>query len=1352
MSVKVEVSTTEWRRPRLNLGKSVDFIAPPDPLAMQKESYKAFLGHGLASAFQSLFPIISHSGHIEMTYQGFELTDPVFDKTECKLRGLTYAVTLRINVRMTIFDRESGAKGGKVREVKEQAVYMGEIPRMTETGSFIINGTERMVVSQMHRSPGVFFEHDKGRTHASKKLLYSARIIPYRGAWIDFEFDSKDCVAVRIDRRRKLPVTVLLRALGMSTQEILEAFYDSETVVIKGSKLLLMLEDPSRLRGSITVMDIKDTQGDVIVEAGRRVTQGHIKQLQAKKIKNLTINREFLLNHVLAEPIVHPKTGECLFESNTLLSEDNIEAILSEGIKIIKLLYINELEKGSYISDTLMTDSSRHCEDAMVEIYRMMRPGEPPTKDSAETLFNGLFFSEGRYDLSLVGRMKLNRRLGREETDGPGTLSQKDILDVIKTLVDIRDGRGTVDDIDNLGNRRVRSVGEMIENQLRVGLVRVERAVKERLGHPDTEGFSPQELINARPAIAAVKEFFSSSALSQFMDWVNPLAGITHARRVSALGPGGLTRERAGFEVRDVHHTHYGRLCPIETPEGPNIGLINSLSIFAEVDPVYGFLKSPFRRVVNGCIKDELVYLSAIEEGEFHIAQASAIRDKKGHLTQDLVSCRYQRDFALAAPDKIEFIDVSPRQIVSIAAALIPFLEHDDANRALMGSNMQRQAVPLMKVEKPLVGTGMERLVAASSDVSMIAKNSGIVEHADASRIVIKGASSKDMQGEVDIYMLTKYRRSNQNTCINQTPLVSVGDVIKAGDVIADGPSTDLGELALGRNLLVAFMPWNGYNFEDSIVLSERVIAEDLYTSIHIQEYVCIARDTKLGSEEITADIPNVGEFALSKLDDSGVVYKGADVVHGDILVGKVTPKGETQMTPEEKLLYAIFGEKAADVKDSSLRVPAGTRGTVIDVQILVRDGLEKDPRALQIETETLEQFSKNLMDEKKIREVAILDRLRAFLLGKTLLGESKAKTSDVKISKSYLEKLTHKQCLELKLADKNQAQFEDIKEQYESLREEINQRLKSKKERLTRGDELSVGVLKVVKVSMAVKRRMQPGDKMAGRHGNKGVVSTIVPIEDMPFLEDGRSVDIVLNPLGVPSRMNVGQVLETHLGWAAKGIGWKIGKMLDTGKSASTIRAFLQKVYNLSECYPINLKSYTDQQLFDLANELREGLPVASPVFDGANESEIKALLELADLSIDGQSKLYDGRTGRAFDRPITVGYMYMLKLNHLVDDKMHARSTGSYSLVTQQPLGGKAQFGGQRFGEMEVWALQAYGAAYTLQEMLTVKSDDVIGRTKLYKNIVDSRFNMEPGMPESFNVLIKEIQALCIDISMKH
>jgi len=1091
------ISTQEFKRPRLNLG-GADVISPPDPLAMQKDSYQSFLENGIDSAFQSLFPIVGHSGHVEMTYQGFTLTDPVFDQGECKLRGLTYALTLRIQVRMTIFDREEGVKGGKVREVKDQAVYMGEIPLMTETGSFIVNGTERMVVSQMHRSPGVFFEHDKGRTHASKKLLYFGRIVPYDGVWIDFEFDSKDCVSVRIDRRRKLPVTVLLRALGLSTQDILEHFYETETVQVKGTALELTLEDPARLRGNLAIMDIHDAQGNLIVEAGRRITQGHVQKLKADSIKSLKVNREFLIHRVLSQPVVDEKTGECLFESNTLLGEAEVDTLLSHGVKTIHLLYINELEKGSYISDTLMTDPSSTPEEAMVEIYRMMRPGEPPTKDSAEALFNGLFFTEGRYDLSIVGRMKLNRRLGREASDGPRTLTKEDILDVLTTLVDIRDGRGTVDDIDNLGNRRVRSVGEMIENQLRMGLVRVERAVKERLGHPDTEGFSPQELINARPAIAAIKEFFSSSALSQFMDWVNPLAGITHARRISALGPGGLTRERAGFEVRDVHHTHYGRLCPIETPEGPNIGLINSLSLFAKVDPIYGFLKTPFKRVIDGTVSQELVYLSAIEEGDYYIAQASATQDHSGALTQELISCRYQREFTLASADQIDFIDVSPRQIVSIAAALIPFLEHDDANRALMGSNMQRQAVPLMCAEKPLVGTGMERLVAASSNVSIIAKHDGVVEHADASRIVVKNSDAKSSQDEVDIYTLTKYMRSNQSTCINQKTLVSKGDHVKKGDVIADGPSTDLGELALGRNLLVAFMPWNGYNFEDSIILSERVVKDDLYTSIHIQEHICIARDTKLGPEEITADIPNIGESALSKLDASGVVYKGADLEPGDILVGKVTPKGETQMTPEEKLLYAIFGEKAADVKDSSLRVPAGTRGTVIDVQILTRDGIDKDDRALQIESETLERFSKNLKDERKIRESAVSDRMRAFLLNRSVVNAQKKK---VQLSEENLDALTDQECLNLKLVEKDQVHLDEFKSEYDSIQKEIKMRLQDKKDRLARGDDLSVGVLKVVKVSLAVKRRMQPGDKMAGRHGNKGVVSKIIPVEDMPFL-----------------------------------------------------------------------------------------------------------------------------------------------------------------------------------------------------------------------------------------------------------
>ena len=1346
---KSSYSTTEWRRPRLNLGRNYDFMKMPDPLKMQKESYKDFIDNGLEAALKSIFPIINNSKTVEIDYVGFDLTEPVFDKNECKLRGLTYAGILRVKVRMVVYDREEDGEADKIKDVKEQMVYMGEIPVMTETGSFIVNGTERIVVSQLHRSPGVFFEHDKGRAHASNKLLYSARIIPYRGAWIDFEFDTKDTIATRIDKRRKLPVTVILRALGLNEEDILAEFYDMDEIIIEKNKFVLKLI-PSRLRGSISHFDIKDKSKNTIVEVGRRITQKHIKALEKDKIDCLDVNQAFLFDRIVSHNIVDNKTGEVLVEANSKITEEVLEILLANKVKGFNILYINELERGSYIADTIAADTTSTKEEALIEIYRMMRPGEPPTHDAAEALFESLFFNDARYDLSLVGRMKLNSRLSRSSKEGELVLSKQDIIDVLKVLINIRDGKDTVDDIDNLGNRRVRSVGEMIENQLRVGLLKVEKSIKDRLTHPDLDGITPQEIINARPAITAVKEFYASNALSQFMDWVNPLAGLTHARRVSALGPGGINRERAGFEVRDVHHTHYGRLCPIETPEGPNIGLINSLSIYATVDSLYGFLKTPFRKVVNGKGTDEIVYLSAIEEGDYRIAQASSFMNKESGAGSNLVSCRYKREFSMVSVDQVDFIDVSPRQLVSIAASLVPFLEHNDANRALMGANMQRQAVPLMHVEKPLVGTGMERLVASTADISCVAKRSGVVRHADASRIVIQADNIDEEGSDVDIYMLTKYMRSNHNTCVNQTSIVKAGDRIKQGDILADGSATDLGELALGKNLMVAFMPWNGCNYEDSIILSERVVSDDVFTSVHILEYTCTARDTKLGQEEISADIPNIGEGALSKLDSSGIVYKGAEVSEGDILVGKITPKGESQLTSEEKLLHAIFGEKAADVKDSSLRAPAGIKGTVIDVQVLIRDGVEKDDRSRQIQVETVEQYAKNLETERVIREDFVKQKLIDNLAGKSVKVAKDLNSGDV-LAKDYLYKLSLDELLQIKLKDKSdlvvlaQKAIDDIDE-------DISKRLESKKERVYRGDDLAAGVLKIVKVYLAVKRKMQPGDKMAGRHGNKGVVSTIVPIEDMPFLADGRQVDIILNPLGVPSRMNVGQVLETHLGWAAKSLGLKIGKMLDEKVPVQEVREFIGKIYAFADksSTPVNLEEYNDEELLKLANELRLGVPMSTPVFDGASEADIKALLRLADVSENGQSDLYDGRTGEKFDGSITVGYMYMLKLNHLVDDKMHARSTGSYSLVTQQPLGGKAQFGGQRFGEMEVWALQAYGAAYTLQEMLTVKSDDVSGRTKLYKNIVDERYSMEPGIPESFNVLVKEIQSLGINIEM--
>ena len=1353
-------SFTEKKRIRKDFAKRPAVLEVPYLLATQIESYRKFLqagapsdaraDHGLHAAFKSVFPIVSYSGNALLEYVSYRLGNPIFDVKECQQRGVTYAAPLRVKLRLVIKDKESSATEKPVKDIKEQEVYMGELPLMTDTGTFVINGTERVIVSQLHRSPGVFFDHDKGKTHSSGKLLYSARIIPYRGSWLDFEFDPKDCVFVRIDRRRKLPVTILLRALGYSNEQMLEIFFETNrfTATKDGYELALV---PERLRGETASFDIK-IKSKVLVEQGRRITARHIRDLDKAGVTKLEVPREYLVGKVIAKDMVDTSTGELLAAANTEISEDLLVALSEAGIKELETIYINDLDHGPYISDTMRIDPSTNALEAQVEIYRMMRPGEPPTKEAAQSLFNNLFFNDERYDLSAVGRMKFNRRVGREEVEGEGTLSNDDILSVLKVLINIRNGHDTVDDIDHLGNRRIRCVGEMAENQFRVGLVRVERAVKERLSLAESEGLMPQEMINAKPVSAVIKEFFGSSQLSQFMDQNNPLSEITHKRRVSALGPGGLTRERAGFEVRDVHPTHYGRVCPIETPEGPNIGLINSLAVYARTND-YGFLETPYRKVENGKITNEIVYLSAIEEGQYVIAQANATVDAKGKLTDELVSCRHQNEFTMSTPDKINYLDVSPRQIVSVAASLIPFLEHDDANRALMGSNMQRQAVPTLRAEKPLVGTGMERTVAVDSGVTVVAKRSGLVDSVDAGRIVVRVNDDEAESGEpgVDIYNLTKYTRSNQNTCINQRPLVRIGDVIARGDVLADGPSTDMGELALGQNLLVAFMPWNGYNFEDSILISERLVEEDRYTTIHIEELTCVARDTKLGPEEITGDIPNVGEAALSKLDESGIVYIGAEVKPGDILVGKVTPKGETQLTPEEKLLRAIFGEKASDVKDNSLRVPSGMAGTVIDVQVFTRDGVEKDARALQIENAELKNVKKDFNDQFRIIEDDIYQRVEKLLTGKAAQRGPGGLKSGTKIAKSYLQELERSKWFEVSLANEEaNAQLEALAEQIKQQREEFDQRYEEKKAKLTSGDDLAPGVLKMVKVYLAVKRRIQPGDKMAGRHGNKGVISMIVPIEDMPYMADGTPVDVVLNPLGVPSRMNVGQVLETHLGWAAKGLGHRIQAMLEAQAAIGEIRGFLDKVYNTSG-KPEDIDSLTDAEVLELARNLVKGVPMATPVFDGAFESEIRGMLELAGLPVTGQTELVDGRTGDAFERPVTVGYMYMLKLNHLVDDKMHARSTGPYSLVTQQPLGGKAQFGGQRFGEMEVWALEAYGAAYTLQEMLTVKSDDVQGRTKMYKNIVDGDHHMVAGMPESFNVLLKEIRSLAIDIDLE-
>ena len=1352
-------SFTEKKRIRKDFGKLPEAMDLPYLLAIQVDSYGQFLQLGkgpeqrtevgLHTAFRSVFPIVSYSGSAALEYVDYRLGTPPFNVKECVLRGTTYAAPLRVKVRLIIYDKESSNKA--IKDVKEQEVYMGEIPLMTDNGTFVVNGTERVVVSQLHRSPGVFFDHDRGKTHSSGKLLYSARVIPYRGSWLDFEFDPKDCVFVRIDRRRKLPASILLRALEYSSEDILDLFFAKNVFHVKEDGFTIDLI-PERLRGDVSTFDIVDNSGRVIVETGKRITARHVRLLEQSGLKTLDVPREYLLERTVARNLVDPSTGEIIVLVNSVITGDVLDKLKKAGVTDIETIYTNELDCGPFMSDTLRIDPSNNRLEALVEIYRMMRPGEPPTREAAENLFNNLFFSSERYDLTNVGRMKFNRRLGREEIVGPGTLTREDIIAVLRTLIDIRNGKGTVDDIDHLGNRRVRSVGEMAENAFRVGLIRVERAVKERLSLAESEGLMPQDMINAKPVAAAIKEFFGSSQLSQFMDQNNPLSEVTHKRRVSALGPGGLTRERAGFEVRDVHPTHYGRVCPIETPEGPNIGLINSLATYARTNQ-YGFLESPYRKVVDGRVTDHVDYLSAIDEAEFVIAQASAPLDSQKRFAEELVDMRHQNEFAKTNRENVDYMDVSPKQVVSVAAALIPFLEHDDANRALMGSNMQRQAVPTLRAEKPLVGTGMERAVARDSGVCAVALRGGVVDSVDAGRIVVRVADAETSAGEagVDIYNLTKFIRSNQNTCINQRPLVKPGDVIARGDILADGPSVDKGELALGQNMRIAFMPWNGYNYEDSILVSERVVQEDRFTSIHIQELTCVARDSRLGPEEITCDIPNVGEGALSKLDESGIVYIGAEVQAGDILVGKVTPKGETQLTPEEKLLRAIFGEKASDVKDTSLRVPTSVKGTVIDVQVFTRDGVEKDQRAKDIEQQQLAKVRKDLADEFRIVEIDTFERLR-----RALLGHKSANAPDLArgavIEDAYLTNLPTEEWFRIRMADDAlNTQLDAAEQHLKAKKEEQEATFKDQKGKLESGDDLAPGVLKIVKVYLAIKRRIQPGDKMAGRHGNKGVISVIMPVEDMPYDENGQPVDIVLNPLGVPSRMNVGQVLEAHLGWAVKGIGEKIGRMLDAHEQVSKLREFLDRTYNGVGQRREDLDSLTDVEIVELAGNLRAGVPIATPAFDGASEAEIKQMLELAGLPASGQTTLFDGRTGEQFDRPVTVGYMYMLKLNHLVDDKMHARSTGSYSLVTQQPLGGKAQFGGQRFGEMEVWALEAYGAAYTLQEMLTVKSDDVTGRTKMYKNIVDGDFCMEPGMPESFNVLVKEIRSLGINIELE-
>ena len=1351
-------SFTEKKRIRKSFAKRASVLPVPYLLATQIDSYAQFLQanvdpdqratQGLQAAFRSIFPISSHSGNARLDFVSYQLGIPPFDVKECQQRGLTFAAPLRAKVRLTIMDKEAAKP--TIKEVKEQEVYMGEIPLMTTTGSFVVNGTERVIVSQLHRSPGVFFEHDRGKTHSSGKLLFSARIIPYRGSWLDFEFDPKDYLYFRVDRRRKMPATILLKAIGYTSEQILAGFFMMDTFHLSKKGIQFELK-PDRLRGEMARFDIVTKQGKLIVQKDKRITVKHVREMEQAALSKVTVTEDFLLGRALGHSLVNKETGEIVASANDEVTEDLLKKIVEAGVDTIDTIYTNDLDQGPYISQTLRADETADQLSAQVAIYRMMRPGEPPTEDAVRTLFNGLFYSEERYDLSAVGRMKFNRRVSREELTGAGTLSNEDIISVIQILIDLRNGRGEIDDIDHLGNRRVRSVGELAENQFRAGLVRVERAVKERLSQAESENLMPHDLINAKPVSAAVREFFGSSQLSQFMDQTNPLSEITHKRRVSALGPGGLTRERAGFEVRDVHPTHYGRVCPIETPEGPNIGLINSLALFARTNE-YGFLETPYRKVVGGRVTDDIEYLSAIEEGKYVIAQANAAIDKKGKLLDELVSCRSQNEFMLATADRVEYMDVAPSQIVSVAASLIPFLEHDDANRALMGSNMQRQAVPCLRAEKPLVGTGIERTVAVDSGTAVQALRGGVVDYVDASRIVIRVNDEETSAGEVgvDIYNLVKYIRSNQNTNINQRPIVKVGDQVARGDVVGDGASTDSGELALGQNLLVAFMPWNGYNFEDSILISERVVAEDRFTSIHIEELSVVARDTKLGPEEITRDISNLSEGMLARLDESGIVAIGAEVEAGDVLVGKVTPKGETQLTPEEKLLRAIFGEKASDVKDTSLRVPSGMSGTVIDVQVFTREGIERDKRAAQIIDDELLRFKKDLADQLRIVEDDAFGRIERLLTGKSANGGPKKLAKGTKITKAYLQEIDRYHWFDVRLSNEEAAQqLERLQAGLEQTRKSFDSVFEEKKRKLTSGDELPPGVQKMVKVYLAVKRRLQPGDKMAGRHGNKGVISKITPIEDMPHMADGTPVDVVLNPLGVPSRMNVGQILETHLGWAAKGLGKRIGDLLKAQAKVADIRKALMVIYN-SSGKPEDLTTLSDAEIIDLATNLRAGVPFATPVFDGATEDEIKTMLELAGLPKSGQVTLFDGRTGEHFDRQVTVGYMHVLKLHHLVDDKMHARSTGPYSLVTQQPLGGKAQFGGQRFGEMEVWALEAYGAAYTLQEMLTVKSDDVGGRTKVYENIVKGEHKIDAGMPESFNVLVKEIRSLAIDIDL--
>jgi DNA-directed RNA polymerase subunit beta len=1348
------------KRVRKFFGHIREVAEMPNLIEVQKASYDQFLqieepaggrpDEGLQSVFKSVFPISDFSGSSLLEFVKFTFEPPKYDVDECRQRGMTFAAPLKVTLRLIVFDVDADTGAKSVKDIKEQDVYMGDMPLMTSNGTFIVNGTERVIVSQMHRSPGVFFDHDKGKTHSSGKLLFAARIIPYRGSWLDIEFDAKDIVYARIDRRRKIPVTSLLFALGMDGEDILSTFYNHVAYTRDGEGWRVPFS-ADRMRGMKAVTDLIDADtGELVLEAGKKLTVRAARLLGEKGVKSLRATHDDLIGQYIAEDLVNPNSGEVFAEAGDEISEKSLKALIEAGFDEIPVLDIDHVNVGPYLRNTLAVDKNSAREEALFDIYRVMRPGEPPTIDTAESMFHSLFFDPERYDLSAVGRVKMNMRLDLDAEDTVRVLRKDDIVAVVRALAELRDGKGEVDDIDHLGNRRVRSVGELMENQYRVGLLRMERAIKERMSSVDIDTVMPQDLINAKPAAAAVREFFGSSQLSQFMDQTNPLSEITHKRRLSALGPGGLTRERAGFEVRDVHPTHYGRICPIETPEGPNIGLINSLATFARVNK-YGFIESPYRKVRDGKITTEVVYLSAMEEGKHYVAQANVKVNRDGQLAEDLIVVRHAGDVITVPVEKVDYMDVSPKQLVSVAAALIPFLENDDANRALMGSNMQRQAVPLVRADAPFVGTGMEAIVARDSGAAIAARRAGVIDQVDATRIVIRATDDLDpSKSGVDIYRLMKFQRSNQNTCINQKPLVAVGDVVRKGDIIADGPSTELGELALGRNVLVAFMPWNGYNFEDSILLSERIAKEDVFTSIHIEEFEVMARDTKLGPEEITRDIPNVSEEALKNLDEAGIVYIGAEVNAGDILVGKITPKGESPMTPEEKLLRAIFGEKASDVRDTSLRVPPGVQGTVVEVRVFNRHGVDKDERAQAIEREEIERLAKDRDDELAILDRNVYARLAEVLSGKVGIAGPKGFKKDSEITREVLDSSPRSQWWTFGVTDDAvMADVEAMRKQYDEAKKGLEQRFLDKVEKLQRGDELPPGVMKMVKVFVAVKRKIQPGDKMAGRHGNKGVVSRIVPIEDMPFLEDGTHVDIVLNPLGVPSRMNVGQILETHLGWACAGLGKKIGDAVDAYRRAhdsGLLKETLSDIYGNDE----TVASLDEQGLVTLGENLRRGVPIATPVFDGAKEHDIEEMLEKAGLDRSGQVTLYDGRTGESFDRRVTVGYIYMLKLHHLVDDKIHARSIGPYSLVTQQPLGGKAQFGGQRFGEMEVWALEAYGAAYTLQEMLTVKSDDVAGRTKVYEAIVRGDDTFEAGIPESFNVLVKEMRSLGLNVEL--